>query len=88
MPSARPARRRSGKDEKKLVELAVECPNRCGRISALPESEQHSLPQCWRQIERELVERHEGKVQGDDLVRREGELLAEQDEIEFEIGTR
>ena len=35
---------------------------------------------------RRLAELYEGKVQDSDPVEREGELMAEQDEIEFALG--
>jgi len=40
----------------------------------------------WQKIERELTDLYDGKVQKSDPAAREGELLAELDEIEFVLG--
>ena len=52
----------------------------------MTEAERDKLGQRWHEIERELAELYEGKVQTGNPVTREGELLAEQDEIEFAMG--
>lgn len=41
----------------------------------------------WREIDREIAAIHDGKlIRGTDPATREGELLEEQDALEFELG--
>lgn len=50
--------------------------------------QRQALDARWHAIERELADLHDGKVTvGTDPAVREGELLEEQDEIEFELGS-
>ena len=55
-------------------------------MMVMHQTEIERISERWQQIEHELAEVYEGKVQAGDPVTCEAALLAEQDEIELVLG--